>query len=73
MDKLAASVPDSGGVYFALPALHNLARAGQLKTEARNDAEVGRLLAMARTRLADADARTDQVSRVSLQNSVSGS
>lgn len=39
---------------LALPALDNLARAGQLKAEARNDAEVGRLLAMARTRLADA-------------------
>jgi hypothetical protein len=29
-------------------------RSGQLKAEPRNDAEVGRLLAMARTRLADA-------------------
>jgi len=35
-------------------ALDNLVRAGQLKAEPRNDAEVGRLLAMARTRLADA-------------------
>ena len=37
-----------------LPALDNLARIGQLKAEPRNDAEAKRLLAMARTRLADA-------------------
>jgi hypothetical protein len=36
------------------PALDNLVRAGQLKAEPRNDAEVSRMLAMARTRLADA-------------------
>lgn len=34
--------------------LANLARIGQLKAEPRNDAEVERLLAMARTRLVDA-------------------
>ena len=37
-----------------LPALDNLARIGQLKAEPRNDAEAKRLLAMARTRPADA-------------------
>jgi len=36
------------------PALDNLVRIGQLKTEARNEAEAKRMLAMARTRLADA-------------------
>ena len=36
------------------PALDNLVRIGQLKAEPRNDAEVRRMLAMARTRLADA-------------------
>ncbi len=36
------------------PALDNLVRIGQLKTEARNEAEAKRILAMARTRLADA-------------------
>lgn len=35
-------------------ALDNLVRIGQLKVEPRNEAEVGRMLAMARTRLADA-------------------
>ena len=35
-------------------ALDNLVRIGQLKAERRNDVEVERLLAMARTRLADA-------------------
>lgn len=35
-------------------ALENLARIGQLKAEPRNDAEVQRMLDMARTRLADA-------------------
>lgn len=34
-------------------ALDNLVRIGQLKAEPRNVAEVGRMLAMARTRLAD--------------------
>ncbi len=34
--------------------LDNLVRIGKLKAESRNDAEIGRLLAMARTRLADA-------------------
>lgn len=37
-----------------LPALDNLVRIGQLKAEPRNDAEVERMLAMARSRLADA-------------------
>lgn len=37
-----------------LPALDNLVRIGQLTAEPRNDAEIRRLLAMARTRLADA-------------------
>ncbi|MBK7900716.1 MAG: hypothetical protein IPJ99_15620 [Betaproteobacteria bacterium] len=36
------------------PALDNLVRIGQLKAEPRNDAEVRRLLDLARTRLADA-------------------
>jgi len=36
------------------PGLDNLVRIGQLKTEPRNEKEVGRMLAMARTRLADA-------------------
>lgn len=39
-------------------ALENLARIGQLKVEPRNDAEVRRLLDMARTRLADAQIST---------------
>lgn len=39
---------------MSLPALDNLVRRGQLKTEPRNENEVRRLLAMARTRLADA-------------------
>ncbi len=39
---------------MSLPALDNLARIGQLKAEPRNDAELRRMLAMARTRLADA-------------------
>ena len=39
---------------MSLPALDNLVRVGQLKTEPCNDAEIKRLLAMARTRLADA-------------------
>jgi len=38
------------------PALDNLVRIGQLKAEPRNDAEVQRMLAMARTRLQDAQA-----------------
>ena len=40
---------------MSLAALDNLARIGQLKTEPRNDAEISRMLGMARTRLADAD------------------
>jgi hypothetical protein len=36
------------------PALDNLARIGQLKVEPRNESECRRLLAMSRTRLADA-------------------
>lgn len=39
---------------MSLPALDNLVRIGQLKAEPRNDAEVTRMLAMARTRLRDA-------------------
>ena len=39
---------------MGLEALANLLRIGQLKAEPRNDAEVRRLLAMARVRLADA-------------------
>ncbi len=39
---------------MALTALDNLVRIGQLKAEPRNDAEVQRMLAMAQTRLADA-------------------
>ena len=39
---------------MSLPLLDNLVRVGQLKAEPRNDAEVRRMLAMARTRLADA-------------------
>lgn len=43
-------------------ALENLARIGQLKAEARNDAECTRMLKMAHTRLADA-----RLPRVSLE------
>ncbi len=39
---------------MSLPALDNLVRIGQLKAEPRNETEVRRMLAMARTRLADA-------------------
>lgn len=39
---------------MSLPALDNLVRIGQLKAESSNEAEVRRLLAMARTRLNDA-------------------
>jgi hypothetical protein len=39
---------------MSLPALDNLVRIGQLKAEPRNEAEVKRMLAMARTRLRDA-------------------
>ena len=39
---------------MSLPALDNLVRTGQLKSEPRNEAEIRRMLAMARTRLADA-------------------
>ena len=39
---------------LSLPALDNLVRTGKLKAEPRNNVEVGRLLALARTRLADA-------------------
>jgi hypothetical protein len=35
-------------------ALQNLARIGQIKSEPRNDTEIRRMLAMARTRLGDA-------------------
>lgn len=37
-----------------LPALDNLVRIGQLKAEPRNEVEIERMLAMARSRLADA-------------------
>ena len=43
---------------MSLPALNNLVRIGQLKAEPRNDAEVGRMLAMARTRLKDAKVKS---------------
>lgn len=39
---------------MSLPALDNLVRIGQLKAEPCNEAEVRRMLAMARVRLADA-------------------
>ena len=39
---------------MSLSALDNLVRVGQLKAEPRNEAEIGRMLAMARTRLEDA-------------------
>ncbi len=39
---------------MSLAALDNLARIGQIKPEPRSDAEVRRMLAMARTRLSDA-------------------
>ncbi len=39
---------------MSFPALDNLVRIGQLKAEPRNEAEVRRMLAMARIRLADA-------------------
>ena len=39
---------------MSLPALDNLVRIGELKVEPRNVAEVRRMLAMARTSLADA-------------------
>jgi hypothetical protein len=39
---------------MSLPELDNLVSIGRPKTEPRNDAEVGRILAMARVRLADA-------------------
>lgn len=38
---------------MSLPGLDNLVRIGQLKAEPRNEAEVQRMLAMARTRLRD--------------------
>jgi hypothetical protein len=47
---------------MARNALENLAQIGQLKVEPRNDAEVQRMLDMARTRLADA-----QISRLSAE------
>ena len=42
---------------MSLPALDNLVRIGQLKAEPRNEREIVRMLAMARTRLADAQLR----------------
>lgn len=39
---------------MSFPALDNLVRIGQLKAEPRNEAEVRRMLAMARIRLAGA-------------------
>jgi hypothetical protein len=46
---------------MSLPELDNLVRIGQLKAEPRNEAEVRRMLEMARTRLADA--QLERVSR----------
>lgn len=46
---------------LSLPALDNLVRIGQLKAEPRNEAEIKRMLEMARTRLADA--QLDSLSR----------
>lgn len=43
---------------MSLPALDNLVRIGQLKAEPRNETEVGRMLAMARTRLKDAKVKS---------------
>ena len=43
---------------MSLSALDNLVRAGQLKAEPRNDAEIKRMLAMARVRLADSNLTT---------------
>ncbi|MGV3628898.1 MAG: hypothetical protein ACO1PN_14565 [Betaproteobacteria bacterium] len=43
---------------MSLPALDNLVRIGQLKAEPRNDAEVRRMLAMARGFLVDAAVST---------------
>lgn len=43
---------------MAQPALDNLVRIGQLKSEPPNNAETQRLLALARTRLADARVAT---------------
>lgn len=40
---------------MSLPALDNLVRIGQLKAETRNEGEARRMLAMARTSLADAN------------------
>lgn len=39
---------------MSLPALDNLVRIGQLKAEPRNEAEIERMLAMAKSRLVDA-------------------
>lgn len=39
---------------MSLPALDNLVRIGRLKAEPRNEAEIARMIAMARVRLADA-------------------
>lgn len=46
---------------MSLPELDNLVRIGQLKAESCNEAEVRRMLEMARTRLADA--QLERVSR----------
>ena len=43
---------------MSLSALDNLVRVGQLKAEPRNDAEIKRMLAMARVRLADSNLTT---------------
>lgn len=43
---------------MSLPALDNLVRVGQLKTEPRNAAEIKRMLAMTRVRLADSNLAT---------------
>lgn len=45
---------------MSLPAPDNLVRIGQIKAEPRNDAEVGRMLALARGRLVDARQTTSR-------------
>lgn len=47
---------------LSLPELDNLVRIGQLKAEPRNAQEVTRMLAMAQTRLSDA-----QLNKLSLE------
>lgn len=54
-------------MFLGLPALDKLVVIGKLKAEPRNDAEVGRLLAMARTRFFSTDS---QVILVTCRHSV---